>query len=164
MVKNLGFWVKFRGLCQLLPFAFFRMVNVASLQCDLSGLVAFTTSADEPETIVRQDKPFNLQVRVEFSGSGAIALMPLAVNIRVDFFAKAMGSGEPIELGSASLTSEKGQYHYTPTLKLVKSAAKLGFVCEKIYTITAVLRAGAAGEASLINGYIDNLAIEVYAP
>ena len=139
-------------------------VNVATVHCQLFDLVVFTANADAPETIVRQDKPFSLQVSVEFGGSGAIALMPLTLTIRVDFSVKALGTGEAIELGSARLTTQKGQYRYTPTLKLSKSAAKLGLVPEKIYLIIAVVRIGAADEPSLINGYIDNRTIEVYTP
>ncbi len=139
-------------------------VNLASFHCHLSDLTAFTTSADKPETIVRQDKPFSLQVSVEFSGSGAIALMPLAITIRIDFFAKALGTAETVELGTAKLTTQKGQYLYTPTLKLPKPAVKSGLLPETLYTITGVMRVGAPEEPSLINGYIDNLTIEVYAP
>lgn len=137
-------------------------INIAPLTCQLTDLVAFTTDPEVAETILAQDKPFALKATVNFSGSGAIALMPLGLTIRLDFFAVAMGIGEAVELGSASLKTVAGQFTYTPTLKLLKSAVKSSFSTEKIYRIRVLMRVGTPEGPSFIHGFLDNLTVEVY--
>jgi hypothetical protein len=139
-------------------------INIAALTCQLTHLVALSTYSSEPETILRQDKPLELQATVEFGGSGAIALMPLELTIRLDFYARALGTGEVIELGSTSLKTMTDQFTYIPSLKLSKGAVKANLLPEKIYSISAVLRVGAPEGPSFIHGFIDGLTVEVYNP
>jgi hypothetical protein len=136
-------------------------VNIAPFHCQLADLVAFSAKPEEPETILRPDQPFGFQATVEFGGSGAIALMPLELTIRLDFYAKAVGSGAAIDLGNTSLKTTAGQFIYTPTLKLSKSAAKTNLIPPDLYRICAVLRAGAVEGPFLVTGVIETLTIEM---
>lgn len=136
--------------------------TIAPVACTLSNLTAFTADPDTLETIVRQDEPLGLQVMVEFERSGAIALMPLALPIRVRFFAKPLGMGETIEVGTAIATTKAHVFVYTPTLRLDKGPATVGFVAETIYSISAVLLVGAEGYPAFVYGAIEHLSIQTY--
>jgi len=138
--------------------------SIAAFTCTLSDLIAFTTNPDEPETILRQDKSFGLGVTVEFGGSGAIALMPLGLTIRVNYYAKAYGSSAVIELGDTTVTTASGQFIYQPILKVPKGLVKTELHPEALYNISALLRSGSPEGPSLINGYIENLVIQIYVP
>ncbi len=139
-------------------------VNIAAFSCKLSNSIAFTTNPEEPETILRQDKSFGLGVTIEFGGSGAIALMPLALTIRVNFFAKAYGYGTTIELGETTVTTVPGQFTYQPILKVPKGLLKTDLAPGTLYHVSAMLRVGSLDGPSLINGFIENLTIETYVP
>ena len=138
-------------------------VHIAPIVCKFFDLTAFTTHPDALETIIQQDEPFGLRVTVEFERSGAIALMPLALPIQVDFCAKPYGTSATIELGHVLIETVAGQFTYHPTLDLPVGPASLGVVPEKIYNISALLRIGAVGGPAFINGFIDDLAIQTYA-
>jgi len=140
------------------------LVNIVPIACNLVELQSFTSDPAIAETIIQQDQAFGLKVTVAFGESGAIALMPLAMHIRVEFFAKALGSGETLDLGKATVTTKTGQFVYHPTLKLPKGPAKVGMLTDKLYQITAVLRVGASEGPSFIHGAIEGLALQTYQP
>ncbi|MGB7443082.1 MAG: hypothetical protein WA919_18610 [Coleofasciculaceae cyanobacterium] len=138
-------------------------INVAPLACKLTKLTAFTTNseAEYPETIFKQDQSFSVQVTIEFRESGAIALMPLGMTVRVDFFAEPYGTGSEVELGNAQTKTSGQVYTYTPTLNIAQPAS-VRLVKEEIYQITAVLRVGEPNWPAFITGFIDGLAIQIY--
>ncbi len=115
--------------------------NAVLITCKLSNLCVFTTDPDAeyPETILNQDEPFSLRVTVEFSGTGALALIPLCLSIQVNFFAEPCGFGSKVELGHTSVDTSAKLFTYTPTLT-VATPATVGLVSEAIYQITGVLR------------------------
>lgn len=139
-------------------------VNVASITCKLSHLKLFTTDPNaDSETILRQDEPFQVQVRVEFGGAGAIALMPFALPIQVNFFADPYGCSTKIDLGNTIIETSAKLFIYTPTLAVI-APVLIGLLPEEIYQITAVLRVGVPNYPALITGIIEGLAIQTYNP
>lgn len=139
-------------------------VNIAPITCKLSDLIIFTTDANAvSETILRQDDPFQVQVRVEFGGAGAIALMPLALPIQLNFFAAPYGCGAKIDLGNTIIETSAKIFTYTPGLAIT-SPALVKLMPEEIYQITAVLRVGAPNSPAFITGYMEGLAIQTYNP
>lgn len=139
-------------------------VNIAPITCKLFQLKLFTTDPNaESETILRQDEPFQVQVKLEFGGAGAIALMPLALPIQVNFFADPYGCGGKIELGNTVIETSARIFSYTPTLAIT-TPALVGLMLEEIYQITAVLRVGVPNSPAFITGLIEGLAIQTYNP
>lgn len=138
-------------------------VNVAPITCKLSNLTVFTSDPNTqcPEMILGLDEPFSLQVTVEFGGPGAIAMMPLAMTIKVNFFVEPYGLGSRAEVGSTTVQTFAGILTYSPTLTLAKPAA-IGLIPEEIYQVTAVLRVGAPDWPAVITGFIDGLALQTY--
>jgi hypothetical protein len=66
-------------------------VHIAPITCKLADLSIFTADPNAvSETILRQDEPFQVQVRVDFGGAGAIALMPLELPIQLNFLSILM--------------------------------------------------------------------------
>ncbi len=139
-------------------------VNIAPFTCTLSELVAFTHAPTVLETILAEDEPFGVRVTVEFSGGGAIALMPLSLPLRIDFFAKPYGSGAAIALGSAGTPTFPKQLTYQIGIDIPQGAASLGLVAEKIYNISALFRVGAPQAPSFMHGAITDLAVQIYVP
>jgi hypothetical protein len=137
-------------------------VNIAAIACRFSDLIAFTTNPDLAETIFSEAEPFGLRVAVEFGGGGAIALMPLALPVQVDFFAKPYGRGEAIELGTALLKTTARQFLYHPTLEIANGPGGVGLIAEKVYNVSALLRVGTPEGPSFITGFIENLAVQTY--
>jgi hypothetical protein len=137
-------------------------VNIAYPTCELSNLMAFTADPGEMATIIRYNEPFSLQVTVKFGGVGAIALMPLALHLKVDFSAKPVGAGDEIEIGTVTETTVAGLFAYSPTLKIAKGPRSVGLLSEKVYRVTALLQGGAAEGPALIVGIIDPLTIQIY--
>ena len=137
-------------------------IQVAPITCKLSDLSVFTDpDAEYPETIFRQEQSFQVRITVEFGGSGAIALVPLCLPVKVNFFAEPYGLGSKVELGSTFVKTSARVLTYTPTL-VVATPATVGLVCEEIYQLTAVLRVGAPDWPALITGVIEGLAIQIY--
>ena len=138
-------------------------VNIVPFTCNLSNLTVFTTDSDAAysDTILRQDEPFSLRVTVEFGGPGAIALMPLLLSIKVNFFATPYCPDPKVELGHATVTTIAGVFTYTPTLSVARPT-KVGLVSEQIYHIGALLRAGAPDWPALVTGFIEGLSIQIY--
>lgn len=151
--------------------------NVAPIRCTLSDLTAFTThsgvahsgaasSSNTPDaickdTILKADQPFSLRVLVEFSESGAIALMPLSPTLTVTFYAKPVPSEPGMTLGESRLEAIANLFTYTPTLSLASPEA-IGLKSGSIYRINAVLRVGAPDCPALIVGIIEGLTIQIY--
>lgn len=140
-------------------------ISIAPITCRLSHLTVFATEpeTDYPETILKQKEPFQLRVMVAFGGPGAIALMPVGLSVRVDFFAEALGIGSKVELGKAVVETAREVFIYTPTLKVAAPAAA-GLVPDGIYHVSAVLRVGAPEPPALIAGFIEGLTIQIYQP
>lgn len=138
-------------------------VNIAPISCNLSNLTVFTPNSHTayPEMILRQDESFSLRVTVEFAGPGAIALVPLCLPIKVNFFAEPYGIGKKFELGNTLVETSAKTLTYTPTLTVAKPAG-VGLITEEIYQVTAVLRIGAPDWPALITGFIEGLAIQTY--
>ncbi|UBF23710.1 hypothetical protein K9N68_18240 [Kovacikia minuta CCNUW1] len=140
-------------------------VNIASIRCQFSNLTAFALTRPETmETIFAGNEPLGLQVQVEFGSGGAIALMPLALPIRVDFFAEAYGKGDAIDLGNVVAKTKPQQYIYPLTLEISRGPFGVGLSAEKLYNVSAVLRIGTSEGPSFITGFLENLAIQIYDP
>jgi hypothetical protein len=135
--------------------------QVATLMCTLAHLRVSITD-DNSETILSGDAPVTLSVTVDFGNSGAIALMPLGLQIRADFFAKPIGRGEDLELGNAILQTVANQFTYSPALRIETGLEMAGMVPEKVYRLTALLRVGAPDYPALITGVLEDLIIQIY--
>ena len=140
-------------------------INIGPIGCQLFNLTASAFSANSgfSETRLPNDQPFSLQVTVEFSGPGAIALMSLNPTIRVEFYAKPLSPESSVALGCIAVLAIPEVLVYTPTLML--SAPKsIGFRSEVIYQIGAVLRVGSTDGPSIVHGFTEALTIEIYTP
>ncbi len=138
--------------------------EVTPLSCFLSDLkISSTSSSRLAGTIVNQDDAIALSVTAEFSQSGAIALMPLDLEIRADFFAKPVGRGEELELGSAIEHTTANRFIYTPTLQIEAGLKTVGLVPDKTYRITALVRVGAPYYPAFVTGILEGLMIQVYS-
>lgn len=139
-------------------------INVVPIACRLSDLTVETVGAGQPssETILQGDQPFSLKVTVEFSGSGAIALMPLSPSIQVEFYTKPLSPAPGIVLGKVEIKTSPGILIYSPTLTLAPPMS-IGLRPKVIYCIGVVLRVGAPDWPALINGFTEELTIEIYS-
>ena len=108
------------------------------------------------------DRPFSVQVTVDWIGNTAIALLMLRPDLFVDFFAKTIGIGEVVELGSITQSTSPNQRTYTPTLEF-QSPTTCG-LDEGIYHLGAVLRVGAEGGPALVCGAMEGTVIEIFIP
>lgn len=140
-------------------------VNVGPIACQLSDLTVSTANSASSlsETILQGNQPFSLQVTVEFSGSGAIALMPLSLTIQTNFFTKPLGPEQGMVLGSVEVITRPGTFVYSPTLNLAPPLS-LGLHTGTIYRIGAVLRIGAPDWPALISGFTEETIVEIYIP
>ncbi|MGA7934186.1 MAG: hypothetical protein WCA35_11615 [Kovacikia sp.] len=139
-------------------------INVVPIACCLSNLTVFTTDANLvlPNTVLQGNQPFSLKVTVEFSGPGAIALMPLSPSIQVEFYAKPLSPDPGIVLGKVEVKASPDILIYPLTLTLPPPSS-IGLQSKTIYCIGSVLRVGNPDWPSLINGFTEELTIEVYA-
>lgn len=138
-------------------------VNVGAIVCQLSNLTVFTANAQHgfSETVLQGHQPFSLQVTVEFAGPGAIALMPLSLAVQVEFYTKPLGPESGMILGTTALHTQPDVLTYAPTLAL-GSPLSVGLKADTIYRVGAVLRVGAPKWPSLVNGFTEELTIEIY--
>ncbi len=138
-------------------------VNVSQIDCHLSDLTVLAANAKpiSSATVLKSDKPFSLQVTVEFAGPGAIALMPLSLAVQVEFYAKPLGPEAGVILGTISLSTSPEVLTYTPELTLGPPAS-VGLQAKTLYRIGAVLRVGAPDWPSLIHGITEELTVEIY--
>ena len=140
-------------------------INIGPIGCQLSNLTASAigTESEFAETRLPSNQPFSLQVTVDFSGPGAIALMSLSPTIQVEFYAKPLGPESPKALGRIAVPAISEELVYTPTLML--SAPKsIGLHAKMIYQIGAVLRVGSQDGPSIVHGFTEALTIEIYTP
>lgn len=137
--------------------------EIAPLSCSLSDLKVFSTRSSKlAGTILKQDEPIAFAITTEFGQSGAIALMPLGLEIRVDFYAKPIGRGEELELGCAIAQTMANQFTYTPSLQIESGLKTVGLVADKTYRITALVRVGAPYFPAFVTGILEGLMIQVY--
>jgi hypothetical protein len=138
-------------------------ISIAPIRCVFSRLTVFTTNPDSgvPDTILGANQPFSLRVSVEFEGAGAIALLPLAPTIAVNFYAKSLTTDPDMTLGEVKIGAIANLFSYAPTLSIA-SPQSIGLVPGSLYRISAVLRVGAPDYPALIVGAIEDLAIQVY--
>jgi hypothetical protein len=138
-------------------------VNIGPIACRLSNLIVSTDNdnSDFSATVLQGNQPFSLQVTVEFSGPGAIALMPLSPAIQVSFYTKPLGPEAGVDLGSLVIHTKPGVFTYTPTLTL-GSPFSIGLKAKMLYRLGAALRVGAPEWPSLITGYTEEVTVELY--
>jgi hypothetical protein len=138
-------------------------VNVSKIDCQLSNLTVLAANAKPTSsaTVLKNDKPFSLHVTVEFSGPGAIALMPFALSVQVEFYAKPLGPKAGIILGTMAISTSPEILIYTPKLTLGPPSS-VGLEPKTLYRIGAVLRVGAPDWPSLIHGFTEELTLEIY--
>lgn len=137
-------------------------VSIASFACTLSDLVILSKTTGQPETIIQWGDPVLLSVTIEFSGSGAISLLPLTPSIRVDFWAKSFHRREDLELGTVTLPTQAHQFTYTPAISLPNGLMPAGATPDQPYFLSALVRIGALGFPSLITGVIEGGMIQLY--
>jgi hypothetical protein len=138
-------------------------INVVPIACCLSDLTVLTTDVSPtwPNTVLQGSQPFSLRVTVEFSGPGAIALMPLSPAIQVEFYAKPLSPDLGMTLGKVEVKARADILSY-PLMLTLPPPDSLGLRSNTLYTIGSVLRVGAPDWPSLINGFTEELTIEVY--
>lgn len=136
--------------------------RIAAFACALSELTALAKDSGQSESIFNLTDPVILSVTVEFSGSGAIALMPLSPSIQIDFLAKSFHHREELELGCVALSTMPKQLIYTPAISLPNGLGAVGANPDQAYFISALVRVGAKGFPALITGMIDGLIIQLY--
>ncbi|MGB3496312.1 MAG: hypothetical protein WBA57_26525 [Elainellaceae cyanobacterium] len=144
--------------------ATFRMI---SIECRLSQLEAIAPSTiasfpDAAVTALQLDQPFSLRVTVEFLSIMAIALLRLAPQIRVDFYAKPIVSGDGYELGTVAIAAQPNQFTYTLTQEL-DTPHNLGLINPGLYRVGAIFRVGAPDGPAMISGLLESLVLEIYA-
>lgn len=138
--------------------------EIAPLSCLLSGLKVFSTSSSKfAGTILSEEEAIALAITAEFEHAGAIALMPLGLCIRVNFYAKPVGRGEELDLGCAMTHTTAYQFTYTPTLEIESGLKTVGLIAGKTYRITALLRMGAPNYPAFVTGVLEGLMIQVYS-
>ena len=135
---------------------------IAAFTCALSDLVALAKTTGQPGTIFHQFEPILLSVTIEFSGAGAIAFVPLASAIQVDFFAKSLRSQQALQLGTVTLTTAPKQLLYTPAISLANGFDGIGSESNQAYFLSAVVYIGATGFPALMTGMIEGLMIQIY--
>jgi hypothetical protein len=136
-------------------------ITIATLDCTLSDLLAYTATSARAETVFAQTDPLSIQVKVEFVGSGAIALLPLTPIVQVEFFAKGIGAPQ-IHLGHVLLETVANQFCYEPTLMLSEGLQSAGLLSEKVYQLSALLRVGHPSYPAFVTGFIEGLLIQTY--
>ncbi|MFM7471323.1 MAG: hypothetical protein LVS60_10445 [Nodosilinea sp. LVE1205-7] len=137
-------------------------VNIAPLGISISPISVLSTGPD-PDSVLKRGEAFNLTVTVTFSGAGALAIVPLGIPVKVEFFAESIGSGSELSLGSATVGTAPGVFVYPVTLSVAAATSSL-LTAERVYKIAAVLRVGATAFPAIANGFSEELAIEVYNP
>ncbi|MDX2232167.1 MAG: hypothetical protein NW220_21205 [Leptolyngbyaceae cyanobacterium bins.349] len=137
-------------------------VAIAAFDCVLSDLVALAKATGRMETIFNLTEPAILSVTISFSGSGAIALMPLTPSIQVDFYAKSLHRRDELELGSVTLPTQAQQLVYTPAIALPAGLAAAGAMANQAYGISALVRVGATGFPAFVVGTIAGLMLQTY--
>jgi hypothetical protein len=136
-------------------------ITIATFDCTLSDLTLFSTASTRAETVFAQTEPLAVRVTVDFLGSGSIALLALAINLQVEFFAKAIGE-KNFSMGQVLLETNPKQLSYQPTLVLPEGLASVGFLPEKVHQLSALLRVGNPNYPAMVTGFIEGLLIQTY--
>lgn len=135
--------------------------RIIPIECRFSQLQAIAPSSHHPVTALQLDQPFSLQVTVEFLSSVAIALLRLSPQIRADFYAKPIASGDGYELGTVAIAAQPDQLTYTLHHSL-DAPDELGLLKHGLYRIGAILRVGAPDGPALLSGILESLVLELY--
>lgn len=138
------------------------IVSIAAVHCGLSDLAAVAKTTGQPETIFHIAEPVLISVTIAFSGSGAVALLPLTPMIQVNFFARSIQQRERLELGTVNLPTQSQQFIYSPAIAVSEGLAAIGVVPDQAYHLSALVRVGATGFPALITGVIEGLLIQTY--
>jgi len=138
------------------------IINIATFSCSLSDLSILAKTTGQPATIIQRTEPIIISVTISFSGSGAIALLPLHPSIQVDFFAKSLHRREELELGCVILPGEPKQFTYTPAIALSNGLEAVGAIPDQVYFLSALVRIGATGFPAFITGTIEGNMIQTY--
>jgi len=138
-------------------------ISIVPVACRLSNLTVFTEDADLdfPSTILKDNQPFSLKVTVEFLGPGAIALVPLSPSIQLEFYVKPLSPDPGMVLGKVEIKTIPNLLIYSPTLT-VAPPISIGLRSKTTYCVGATVRVGSPDWPSLINGFTEELTIEVY--
>lgn len=137
-------------------------VSIAVWEGALADLVILSKTTGQPATILAITEPILLSVTVTFTGSGAIALMPLEPAIQVDFGARALPGRDTLELGTVTLPTQPQQFTYTPAIALPNGVAAMGAVPHHAYLLSALVRVGATGYPAFMTGWIEGSLFQTY--
>ncbi len=137
-------------------------ISIASWEGILADLVILSKATGQPANIVAIAEPLLLSVTVTFTGSGAIALMPLAPAIQVDFCARALPRRDTLELGTVTLPTQPQQFTYTPAIALPNGLAAAGAMPDHAYWLSALVRVGAVGYPAFMTGWIEGSLFQTY--
>jgi hypothetical protein len=132
--------------------------------CQLLNLGTHTTLPPATGAVLNVKDPLIVQVTVQFGGDGAIALMPLGLSIRVDFFARSMGIKQDLDLGTTVMPTEAGIFIYQPRLEVQGGTKAVNLLTDRVYEIRALLRVGAPGHPALITGTMTGFMLQTYTP
>ncbi|GEM_PF-1344653 len=133
--------------------------NMSNVMLTLDQMV-IDSLAPDPDDVLKQGEPFQLRLRLTFSGPGAAALVALNASVRVRWSAESVGPGPELILGDANLNTTGGTFVYTSQLVVNPNPLTAEFV----YKIAASVRVGSVGFPAAINGFIEGGAIEIYNP
>lgn len=134
------------------------------IPCRLEGITILTEASAPSLTdtvILHHNQPYSLKVSVNFVSSNSIALLALMPTLRADFYAIPLGIGQPINLGTACLSSQPLQRTYSLVLQL-PSLEKSGFAIEHVYRLNALIRIGATDQPALLCGLLEAPVVQVY--
>jgi hypothetical protein len=136
------------------------LISMVPVTCHLSKLQVL--SGDHPEQILMADQPFSVQVQVEFSGNGAVALLSLAPDLQVDFFAKPLALGDGVDLGTATVATAADQLRYGVSLSF-KTPTRAGLDTRGVYSLGTLLRVGSPDGPALLCGALEAGKVEIYS-
>ncbi len=147
--------------CRVYGLSVCQSTAIADEQCDGTR---GGTNADywEMQIVLTGDRPFHVQVTVEWLGSAAIALLMLQPSLAVDFYIKPVGAGHSIDLGTVEQPTAASQQVYAPCLML-ESPDQQG-IHPGFYHLHATVRVGAAEGPALLWDVIGGVRLEVFEP
>jgi hypothetical protein len=136
-------------------------VTIATFDCALTELLAYTATSTRAETVFAHTEALTMRVTVEFLGSGSIALLALKPPIQVEFFAKAIGAKQ-LSIGHILLDTAPKQFRYEASLIVSQGLGSIGFLPEKVYQLSALLRVGCPNYPAIVTGFIKGRLIQTY--
>ncbi|MEB3212081.1 MAG: hypothetical protein VKL39_12035 [Leptolyngbyaceae bacterium] len=135
------------------------------VRCRVYGLSAMQSDSnghEEVERILVGDRPFRVQLTLDFLGNSAIALLMLEPMLFVEVLVKPAGMGDKVELGAIHQTLTPEQLTYAPVLDL-ESPIHYGLDAG-LYHLSAMVRIGAENGPALLCGSVKGPTIEVFSP